>query len=298
MAGISSKALAFGGAENKYKFNDGTELNTDISVYETTYRGLDPQIGRFWQIDPFADISHEFSPYIYANNDPISLNDPDGLFAEDPDPGDDDRPRVTKESFLGEVVVKGKYPKGLDTKNGQVYESRSKFWDVLEGHRSWKAYPGSLFRYAVDHRGYIMPNAPAPANQLVTNPPVGFNRINIKAVFNLKNWIKRRFAVYRGMKGGKIYFGKAATADGSLKARYTAVEIERLQAEVIAGLDNIPSNVIALGVEQIVIDLNGGVGAANIANKIPATIKEIYMIEARLWLNSNIPNWESVLKYQ
>ncbi len=79
MAGLSSRAV--GRVENRYKFNDGTELNNDfdISLYETNYRSLDPQIGRFWQIDPLADIYHHQSPYVFANNNPILLNDPLGL---------------------------------------------------------------------------------------------------------------------------------------------------------------------------------------------------------------------------
>ena len=121
---------------------------------------------------------------------------------------------------------------------------------------------------------------------------------SLKSVFNLKNWIKGRYAIYRGLKGGKLYIGKATTEDGRLILRYSAEEIEQLQATVIRGLDNIPTNAIALGVEQTIIDLNGGVGAVNVANKNAATIKEIYMIEARGWLNENIPNWETVLKFQ
>ncbi len=81
MAGISSKAVSFNSIENKYKFNNGTELNTsfDVNLYETNFRSLDPQIGRFWQSDPYANISPELSPYNYANNNPISRNDPLGL---------------------------------------------------------------------------------------------------------------------------------------------------------------------------------------------------------------------------
>lgn len=85
MAGISSKALN-GVAENKYKFNDGTELaNQDFSdgsgleLYETTYRSYDSQIGRFHQMDPLAEITDNWSPYVFCNNNPILFTDPLGL---------------------------------------------------------------------------------------------------------------------------------------------------------------------------------------------------------------------------
>lgn len=85
MAGISSKSA--GKLENRKKFNDGAELNTDLDLswYETNYRTLDPQLGRFWQVDPLADISVESSPFLYANNNPILLNDPLGLVADSTD---------------------------------------------------------------------------------------------------------------------------------------------------------------------------------------------------------------------
>jgi len=60
MAGISSKAA--GKLENKFKYN-GIEHNTDfdLNMYDAFYRNLDPQIGRFWQIDPKS--IDEVSPY-------------------------------------------------------------------------------------------------------------------------------------------------------------------------------------------------------------------------------------------
>lgn len=76
MAGISSKALN-GVAENKFKYNGYEHNNTfDLNLYETFYRSHDPQIGRFWQLDPKPN---EFiSLYAAMNSNPINFSDPLG----------------------------------------------------------------------------------------------------------------------------------------------------------------------------------------------------------------------------
>ena len=62
MVGISSKAA--GGLENKKKYN-GIEFDTDLdlNLYEAFYRDLDPQTGRFLQIDPKTEGQETESPY-------------------------------------------------------------------------------------------------------------------------------------------------------------------------------------------------------------------------------------------
>jgi RHS repeat-associated protein len=78
-AGISSKALAFGTPENKYKYN-GIEKENDleIGIYDAQLRELDGQVGRWWQIDPKIENMEMWSPYASNYDNPIRYSDPKG----------------------------------------------------------------------------------------------------------------------------------------------------------------------------------------------------------------------------
>lgn len=88
MSGISSKALAFGGAENKYKFGDKELQSKEFSdgsgleTYDFDARMYDPQIGRMWQVDPWVDRYERQSPYVAFNDNPIMFADPTGKGGE------------------------------------------------------------------------------------------------------------------------------------------------------------------------------------------------------------------------
>ena len=79
MAGISSKALKPNYTENDKKYN-GIELNTalGLDIYEADLRYLDPQISRWWQVDPLTEKMEMWSPYASNYDNPIRYSDPRG----------------------------------------------------------------------------------------------------------------------------------------------------------------------------------------------------------------------------
>jgi RHS repeat-associated protein len=87
MAGISSKALT-NTAENEIKFQ-GQEFaskefsdGSGLDMYEFKWRMHDPQIGRFWQVDPLSEKYVYNSTYAFSENKVTSHVELEGLEAE------------------------------------------------------------------------------------------------------------------------------------------------------------------------------------------------------------------------
>jgi len=56
-------------------FSDGSGLD----LYATDFSSYDAQIGRFHQVDMLTELNENWSPYSFAQNNPILYNDPFGL---------------------------------------------------------------------------------------------------------------------------------------------------------------------------------------------------------------------------
>ncbi|MCB2407641.1 DUF6443 domain-containing protein [Hymenobacter lucidus] len=67
---------------SKNQFNGGSQLQDELlgeqATYSTFFRTYDPLLGRFQGIDSKASSFADVSPYQFALNDPINLNDPNG----------------------------------------------------------------------------------------------------------------------------------------------------------------------------------------------------------------------------
>ena len=141
--GTSNKA--FGRLENKKKFNGYEENKTfDLNWLESLYRTYDPQLGRFWQLDP-KPTDFE-SLYSAMGNSPMLKNDPLGDTIVLPNATDvfiaqfNDAKAYLIENGVGDLILRAEKMKGTlkiqETSDGiSTYDLTKKtlFWNPNKG---------------------------------------------------------------------------------------------------------------------------------------------------------------------
>jgi RHS repeat-associated protein len=137
MAGISSKALKPNYAENKRKYNGIEYENSfDLNIGETFFRTHDPQVGRWWQIDPKVDTMFGWSPYAAMFNNPIRFIDPLGDV-----PGDSTKPQNTQQGY---------HPASKNGLKG-FPEAGKGSYNKESGRWRWKLKDGSILEWDKQH---------------------------------------------------------------------------------------------------------------------------------------------------
>ena len=93
-----------GSGNQTFKFN-GVEQEGLLEEYEMAFRGYDPALGRFKQVDPLTGVIPGVSAYHFGFNNPIRFADPLGLMGEVPSSD-----RYGKSTIISDMSMTNKDP--------------------------------------------------------------------------------------------------------------------------------------------------------------------------------------------
>ncbi|MFE2974890.1 RHS repeat-associated core domain-containing protein [Streptomyces sp. NPDC059258] len=133
-------------------FVGGTDETTTTGLVHLGAREYDPTIGRFISVDPILDVtdSQQMNGYNYANNNPITLSDPDGL-----------RPIGPTDSVRGDEEYAKKHHGSQWTNNGYGW-----YWKNVQQTK----IPGYGTVTVTNYIGRGTANQPAPRGSVTYQP--------------------------------------------------------------------------------------------------------------------------------
>jgi RHS repeat-associated protein len=289
-----------GNPEHKWQYIDREKLEElGLNWYDLKARGYESVLGRFHSVDPDLTNQESFSTYQYGWNNPILRSDPNGL---NPCCGEE---AATLGMAIGQTVK----DLTLSALNTGLLMTASPV-RIREGGNGQfnldlsRLGPRSTSQVFKDIGGDAL-DAVNTIAMVGTGGASGAGVLFAKAgttvvVNNLVQTSKR--TVYYAQKNGGDYIGSAK--EGA-KKRYNlnlANPSRKMKDEGVTDavdiVTGIPDYKTQKGVEQALINLNGGKSGGLLKNKYNATTKDA---NERLklgnnYLNKNYPNWKTDFK--